>query len=194
MPDKINTMRKHFTSSKLHELLVPDERTKFLEEILSTGEDHKYLDEIIRQEEQEDLEPESVLVQAFSWEDSRYGEGYWKTIYARVASERSVTMSKDNVVKSNISAATFDRIQEILEMRLTTLGYRHRSLHDDDKHNFVSKDKKTTIITANGYIHVIGKKVSAHTILYSEVKEISLADNEIIITLKNGCIISIAEA
>ena len=83
-PDKIVSMRRHFTASKLHELLSKDERTKFLEEILSTGEDTKHLLSIIKQEETEDLEPESVIVQAFPWNTSLYGEGYWKAIYARV--------------------------------------------------------------------------------------------------------------
>lgn len=191
MPDKIVSMRRHFTSSKLHELLSKDERTKFLEEILSTGEDTKHLLSIIKQEETEDLEPESVLVQAFAWDTSLYGEGYWKAIYARVASERVGTKSKDDVVKSNISAATFDKMRDTLEMYLTSIGYRHKSLHDDDRHIFVSKDRKTQVSMNNGYIHVLGKPVTAHSILYSEIQEMSLVDYEIIITLKNGCIVTI---
>lgn len=191
MPDKIVSMRRHFTSSKLHELLSRDERTKFLEEILSTGEDTKHLDSIIKQEETEDLEPESVLVQAFPWSTSLYGEGYWKAIYARVASERTGTISKDDVVKSNMSAATFDKIRDTLEMYLTIIGYRHKSLHDEDKHVFVSRDRKTQVSINNGYIHVLGKPVTAHSILYSEVQEISFVDSEIIITLKNGCVVTV---
>lgn len=190
MAENISALRRHFTASALHALLSSDERTKFLEEVMSLGQGCDYLDSIIHLEDEEQLPPEGLIEHAFAWNESLYGEAYWKAIHARVAS--SGTKSKDEVIKGIVEGYTFERVQEKLEAYLKVLGYRHASMHDEDKHVFLSSTKAVRVATSNGYLHIASKHVSAHTIVYSDIREMKLIDDTIVITLQSGSIVLVS--
>ncbi len=136
------------------------------------------------------MPPEALIEHAFSWAESLYGEAYWKSIYARVSAE--ATKSKDEVVQGLLDGYTFERLQDKLETFLKVISYRRASLHADDLHSYVSRDRSVKVATSNGYVHIRSQNVSAHSIIYRDVKEIKLVDDTIIMTLQSGSVIMVS--
>lgn len=187
---KITTMRKYFTGTRLSKALSTEERSKFLNEIMRAGGDKDTIIELNKEEKEEGLPPEAMLVGAFDWSTSKYGAIYWNSVYNKVKSFLyGVQERAEDIVplsESMVKRVTFEAKRNHLEQYLRTLGYRQASLHEDDKHTWYSKDKMTRVEMNGGFLQVSSHVLNVHSIGYKEIQGIVQSHKSVLVTLNNG--------